>query len=70
MTRKHFEAIAAAIKSQLDNSVAPGQTKVSQHTLGYRAGIEAAAFQFARIAASDNPRFDTLRFLSACGINL
>lgn len=69
MSRKHFEAVAAAIRTQLDNAVAPGQATVSQHTTGYCSGIEAAARAFAGVAVNDNPRFDTRRFLTACGIN-
>lgn len=61
MTRKHFEAIAAKIKARLA-------------TIDY--GDEAAYYiavsiakDFADVAANDNPRFDTHRFLAACGIN-
>ena len=52
MTKKHFIALAAAIKSS-DNDL---QTKTF------------AALVIIRVAEQDNPRFDRGRFLTACGL--
>lgn len=70
MTRKHFEAVAASFRIQLDNVVAPGHPNFhEERAAGARAAIIGCAESFARVAANDNPRFDTRRFLSACGVN-
>lgn len=66
MTRKPFEAVAAAIRTQMDNAAG-----LSNEACREAAAIAAVAIarDFARIAANDNPRFDAQRFLRACGIN-
>lgn len=70
MTKKHFIAVAAAFKSQLDNVVAPGHPNHDfERAAGQRLGIIQCASAFAAVAAYDNPNFNTRRFLSACGIN-
>lgn len=70
MSRKHFTAVAAAFKSQLDAVVAPGHPNYhEERAAGQRLGIIQCAHEFANIAINDNPRFDTQRFLRACGIN-
>lgn len=59
MSKKHFIAITEVIRKQIEAAVT---------NTAYSAA-EAIARDFARIVASDNPRFDTQRFLRACGIN-
>lgn len=66
MSRKHFEAIAAAIRTQLDN--ANGESNEFSREAATVAVVRIA-HALAGIAANDNPRFDTRRFLAACGIN-
>lgn len=66
MTKKHFEAVAAAIKKQFDN--AQGLTNEFARNSATTV-VYSIAQDFARIAASDNPRFDTQRFLRACSIS-
>lgn len=60
MTKKHFIAIAAAFKTQFE--------KASDNPPA-QAAIKECVDAFAGVAANDNPRFDTQRFLTACGIN-
>lgn len=65
MTRKHFEAVASAIRTQMDNAAGLYNEDCREAAT---IVVIAIARDFARIAANDNPRFDTRRFLSACGI--
>lgn len=62
MTKKHFEAIAAIIKAQYDSA--------SKRRDGWEAcqTIEHTADNLAEYFASQNPRFDELKFLQACGV--
>ncbi len=55
MTRKDYVLIAAAIKAA---SAAPG----------YPERNAFVAFSLADALATDNPRFDRVRFLKACGV--
>lgn len=55
MTKKHFIAFAAYIKS----------LPVKQYGAGERRDM---AEMVAKIAAQDNPNFDRARFLKACGL--
>lgn len=62
MTRKHYEAIAKAIKSELD-----------YHTSHYSQGESALVLRNAAKHISDNlelleSNFDRDRFLRACGL--
>ena len=58
MSRKDFNAIAAAINRAAFNSV---------HNGGF-AAVRDAAQQIADACADSNPRFDRNRFLTACGV--
>lgn len=55
MTKKDFEAIAAAIRAA---------TATTQEL----SAMEIVAEKIAAYCASTNPRFDTARFLAACGV--
>jgi hypothetical protein len=63
MTRKDYEAIAAAIRSTVIDGehgiVTPDRELVA---------IAAVAGRIAAALASDNPAFDRARFLKACGL--
>lgn len=61
MTRKHFAAIAATIKAQLD------MHEANYEPIGKAAVIETAE-ALASTLASFNGNFDRARFLAACGI--
>lgn len=61
MSRKHFEALAAAIAEQYSLAVDAGNTEARQ-------AVARLAGSIARACANDNPRFDDKRFLAACGI--
>ena len=52
MTRKHFVAIAAAIKAYK----------------GGKASVDETARAIADVCAQSNPRFNYARFLKACGV--
>lgn len=58
MTRKDYVLIAEALR--LARSAGTGA--------GHDAGIYDAARVLAETLANDNPRFDSERFLKACGV--
>lgn len=58
MTRKHFEAIAAAIVKNCGEGQPPS----------VRLALDGTAKDLAAIFADENPRFDSARFLAACGV--
>lgn len=62
MTRKDYVLIAAALNNVRLRLVD------SDYTLAFNAGIEATANELCSTLALDNPRFDTERFLKACGV--
>lgn len=74
MTRKNFNAIAAAI-NQVATSARelrdmPNQSKGSAAQGAARFfGIQYAAEAIANVCAESNPRFDRNRFLTACGVS-
>ena len=59
MTRKDYEAIAAAIKEVVDSN---------RWFKGNLSGTQDTAKAVANVMAADNPRFDRARFLKACGV--
>ena len=60
MTKKHFEALAAAL-----NGVGPLHGDMStKDAIQWRSDVEAVAAVCARF----NPNFDRTRFLKACGV--
>ncbi len=58
MNKKHFIALAAAIKEAYTDCTNPEH----KQTVAFVAG------KVARACADENPRFDDARFLAACGI--
>lgn len=58
MTKKHFEALAAIFRTQVDNPTVPSESRV---TLFATASMQADYF------ATQNPNFDRERFMTACG---
>ena len=64
MTRKHFEALAAAIQAQ----AATARHWPEQERQAALDSIGGIADAIADIAEKDNPRFARGRFLTACGI--
>jgi hypothetical protein len=63
MTRKDFEAIAAAVNSARESHVAcDSHIACDGHKL-----LDQTAELLALHLASTNPRFDATRFLTACG---
>ena len=68
MTKKHYEAIARILADVLEHEqddFDPQAHGVNFTTYYY---IQDVARQLAEYFASDNPRFDRARFLSACGV--
>jgi hypothetical protein len=61
MTRKHFEAIAAAISDARNDPIVC-------KTLGALDGVTILANKLADVCAGSNGRFDRGRFLRACGV--
>ena len=69
MTKKHFEAIAAAFAAQqkmIDYHKEQGDMKDMEAGWA-RDSLRKVATSMAGTFAADNPRFDTQRFLRACG---
>lgn len=56
MTRKHYQAIAKTIHSNLERS-----------TTGEAYRLHTLALELAVVFANENPRFDRDRFMLACG---
>jgi hypothetical protein len=54
LTRKHFIAMAKEVKRLVDH----GETNLAKQM----------ADQFVKLCRESNPRFDTSRFLQACGL--
>lgn len=63
MTRKHFIAIAALLKSNGIVKPAAGFDE------GYAAATDNIAEELATMFANENPRFDRARFLEACRVD-
>jgi hypothetical protein len=64
MTRKDYEAIAAAIRAQVRPSKPDPKGYVSEHN----NAVENTALAISRHMEGDNPRFDRARFLKDCGV--
>lgn len=58
MTKKHFEAVASAIRAEYEDTYGEPAEEA----------IRSIARKLADVFASENPRFDRARFLAACGI--
>jgi hypothetical protein len=78
MTRKHFIAIAATIKADVDARDAEIERMLASGSYGsedvaYEAhaleAVMCTARKLATTFASFNPNFDRQRFLHACGID-
>lgn len=66
MTKKHYIAIAATIKQDVDSAARlqnPEVLATMQRMANY------ACETFAQVAREDNPRFDHARFRKACGLD-
>ena len=66
MTRKDYEAIAAAMKTA--RSYSQRGEPLTIHAANFNCGVSNAAQRIADHCAADNPRFDRQRFLKACGV--
>jgi hypothetical protein len=68
MTRKDYEIIAAAIRATREriDATTCSETEKWDRQLQQR-GVRRAAAHIADALHEDNPRFDTARFLTACG---
>ena len=64
MTKRHFIAIAATFKRELELMTDTD----SSHTAAEYAAVCAIARHLATTFADVNPRFDRARFLRACGV--
>jgi hypothetical protein len=61
MTKKDFEAIAAALKREK-----PGANWDANKHVQWNLDVRA----FANVCAASNPRFDRTRFYRACGMEV
>ena len=65
MTKKDYVAIAGAIKTARTKQVTTGRT---QHTIFATWAVDDTAIAIADVLRADNSKFDTTRFLQACGL--
>jgi hypothetical protein len=64
MTRKDYELVAQAISRTTEHD------PQDEHTAeGWHAATSAVAHRLADALASDNPRFNRVRFLRACNMH-
>jgi hypothetical protein len=63
MTRKDFEAIAAALRMARQEA---GTIGTAENKAGGTDALDVAALHLAAHLATTNPRFDRARFLDAC----
>jgi hypothetical protein len=61
MTRKDYQMIAGAFAESLDR-VDGG------HQMSEWLAVSGAALAVSDVLAADNPRFDRVKFLEACGL--
>lgn len=57
MSKKHFEALAEAVRKLRAES-----------TDGVNVNVNHVAGELAKVCLNANPRFDALYFLEACGV--
>jgi hypothetical protein len=67
MSKKHYNALANAIKSELD-LIAERYGAGDETTTLIRNHIAGVAGSIATICKQDNAAFDKERFLNACGV--
>ena len=66
MTRKDYVLLALHLNRQMDKAKHPADTTPSSEA--FRRGTVEAISAVANALASDNPRFDRDKFLSAAGV--
>lgn len=65
MSKKHFEALAAALREQV---AAQSTSAALDGNYGCVVAVEDAARRISDVCARFNPNFDRARFLKACGV--
>lgn len=72
MSRKDYIAVASAIAAQradLQHAIRTADNpKVSQASYAALCAVGSTAARLCGVFYADNPRFDSKRFLEACGI--
>lgn len=68
MTKKHYEAIAAIIKSTYTNAKLYNGINYRDTAHERCETLETTSIRLADFFAQDNPKFDRERFLEACGV--
>jgi len=67
MTKKHYVAIAKTMAA-LRAAYCPENRPGHNIDAGYRQATTDVSEELATYFASENPRFDRARFLTACGL--
>lgn len=65
MSKKHFQAVAAVIKSEIELAKRPAGPSYAPALV---ASLTSVARELASTFAGFNPHFDRGRFLRACGV--
>jgi len=68
MSKKHFEALATKFNEKMTVLKTTEYLNGDERAAALNATTSAAQL-VADVCADANPRFDTRRFLAACGIN-
>lgn len=65
-SKRHYEIVASVLAEEVEQSLG----YITSDSGVYYDAINSTAGKFIRIFAEDNPAFDEIRFLQACGLDL
>ena len=68
MSKKHFNALAAALRQTRDALNRDHQGDSPDHARDVHRAWRMTCRDVANVCAQTNPRFDRARFLAACGM--
>lgn len=69
MTKKDYVLIATVLK-ELRPEIEPDETADPSFERGWQTALDDVCDAFARKLQIENPRFDSAKFLAACGVKV